>query len=158
MKGICSDLNQLKRHNAASAKKHVGTTVFVFVWDREIKKNKKKEWWSIELVNGMVKWNWFWIQTQIPTLLFLTILKLGCKNKSNPNMDCMCIQENFHVCVCVCVCVHILFYTWQRNPTFSQEVLEEPSGVILWVLQMDISSPPCSRRVFRGLQKSPPRI
>ncbi len=57
-------LNQLKRHNAASAKKHVGTTVFVFVL-------RKKEWWSIELVNGMVKWNWFWIQTQIPTLLWL---------------------------------------------------------------------------------------
>lgn len=47
MKGICSDLNQLKRHNAASASKRVGSTVFVFVWGREIKKDRKKEWWRI---------------------------------------------------------------------------------------------------------------
>lgn len=28
--------------------------------------------------------------------------------------------------------------------TFSQEVFKEPSGVVLWILQMDIGSPPGS--------------
>lgn len=29
--------------------------------------------------------------------------------------------------------------------TFSQEVLKEPPGVVLWVLQMDVGSPPGGR-------------
>lgn len=75
-------------------------------------------------------------------------------------------QHVLYVCACtVCIystrefvnlCVYVcILYTWQWNPTFSQKVLEVPSGVVLWVLQMDVSSPPCSRRVVRGLQKSP---
>lgn len=35
--------------------------------------------------------------------------------------------------------------------TFSQEVLKEPPGVVLWVLQMDVGSPPGGRSVVRSL-------
>lgn len=35
--------------------------------------------------------------------------------------------------------------------TFSQKVFKEPSGVVLWILQMDIGSPPGSRSVVRSL-------
>lgn len=52
------------------------------------------------------------------------------------------------VCACVCVCKteHS-----RAALTFSQEVFKEPSGVVLWILQMDIGSPPGSRSVVRGL-------
>lgn len=31
---------------------------------------------------------------------------------------------------------------FKRTLTFSQEVLKEPPGVVLWILQMDVGSPP----------------
>lgn len=40
-----------------------------------------------------------------------------------------------------------------KTHTFSQEVLKVPSGVVLWVLQMDICSPPGSWGVVHILPK-----
>lgn len=40
---------------------------------------------------------------------------------------------------------------FKRTLTFSQEVLKEPPGVVLWILQMDVGSPPGGWSVVWGL-------
>lgn len=44
--------------------------------------------------------------------------------------------------------IHLTLCAYKKHGcsalTFSQEVFKEPSGVVLWVLQMDIGSPPGS--------------
>lgn len=64
-----------------------------------------------------------------------------------PNMEAfldLCHASSVRECI---------FYTEHSREalTFSQKVFKEPSGVVLWILQMDIGSPPGSWSVVQSL-------
>lgn len=67
------------------------------------------------------------------------------------------ISLSFHTySMCSCVLFFIIFFIFftehsRAALTFSQEVFKEPSGVVLWILQMDVGSPPGSRSVVQSL-------